>query len=108
MILLTFNIVNIEAEVQNGFQVTDEERLKIAEDNTRAILRVLDIHDIKASFFVEVSLAEKLQNLIKAISSKGHEIAFIIKVQNRMKLKMPRRIFRIFWKSRSGESVRKM
>ncbi|WES97981.1 polysaccharide deacetylase family protein [Chryseobacterium arthrosphaerae] len=76
MILLTFNIVNIEAEVKNGFQVTDDERLKIAEDNTRAILRVLDIHDIKASFFVEVSLAEKLQNLIKAISTKGHEIAF--------------------------------
>lgn len=50
MILLTFNIVNIEAEVKNGFQVTDDERLKIAEDNTRAILRVLDIHDIKASF----------------------------------------------------------
>lgn len=76
MILLTFNITNIEAGTKNGSQITGEERLKITEENTKAILRILDIHDIKASFFVEVSLTEKLQNLIKAISSKGHEIAF--------------------------------
>ncbi|QIY90446.1 polysaccharide deacetylase family protein [Chryseobacterium gallinarum] len=76
MILLTFNITNIEAEAKSGVQITDEERLKIIEDNTKAILRILDIHDIKASFFVEISLTGKLQNLIKAISSKGHEIAF--------------------------------
>lgn len=82
MVLLTFNITNIEAEPQNGSQITDEERLKISEDNTKAILRILDLHDIKASFFVEVSLTGKLQNLIKAISSKGHEIAFYNKDSN--------------------------
>ncbi len=82
MVLLTFNITNIEAEPQNGSQITDEERLKISEDNTKAILRILDLHDIKASFFVEVSLTGKLQNLIKAISSKGHEIAFYNKGSN--------------------------
>lgn len=76
MILLTFNIINIEAEAKNSVQITDEERLKITDENTRAVLRILDIHDIKASFFIEVSLTGKLQNLIKAISSKGHEIAF--------------------------------
>ncbi|SMC64104.1 polysaccharide deacetylase family protein [Chryseobacterium sp. YR221] len=82
MILLTFNMVNIDADPKEGFQITDEERLKITEDNTKAILRILDIHDIKASFFVEVSLSGKLQNLIKAISSKGHEIAFYNKDSN--------------------------
>ncbi|ASE60424.1 polysaccharide deacetylase family protein [Chryseobacterium indologenes] len=82
MILLTFNIIEIEAEVKNSFKITDEERLKITEENTKAILRILDIHDIKASFFVEVSLTGKLQNLIKAISSKGHEIAFYNKDSN--------------------------
>ncbi|KXH81357.1 polysaccharide deacetylase family protein [Chryseobacterium kwangjuense] len=76
MILLTFNILNIEAEAKNSIIFSDEERLKITEDNTKAVLRILDIHDIKASFFIEISIAEKLQNLIKAISSKGHEIAF--------------------------------
>ncbi|CAM2821154.1 polysaccharide deacetylase [Chryseobacterium flavum] len=76
MVLLTFNIINIEAEAKKGSQINDEDRLKITEDNTKAVLRILDVHDIKASFFVEVSLTGKLQNLIKAISSKGHEIAF--------------------------------
>jgi hypothetical protein len=76
MVLLTFNIVNIDAEPKNGIQISDEERLKISEDNTKAILRILDIHDVKASFFIVISLVQKLQNLIKAISSKGHEIAF--------------------------------
>ncbi len=82
MILLTFNILNIEAEAKNSSEISDVERLKIAEDNTKAILRILDIHDIKASFFVEISIAEKLQNLLKAISSKGHEIAFYNKNSN--------------------------
>jgi len=76
MILLTFNILNIEAETKNGTNSSDEERLKITESNTKAILRILDIHDTKASFFVEVSIAGKLQNLLKAISAQGHEIAF--------------------------------
>lgn len=76
MVLFTFNIVNIETDPKNGVQISGEERLKISENNTKAILRILDIHDVKASFFVEISIVEKLQNLIKAISSKGHEIAF--------------------------------
>ncbi|SHK22224.1 polysaccharide deacetylase family protein [Chryseobacterium polytrichastri] len=76
MVLFTFNIVNIEAKTKNDLQITDEERLGITENNTKAILRILDIHDVKASFFVEISIAEKLKNLIKAISSHGHEIAF--------------------------------
>lgn len=76
MVLFTFNIINIETGVKNDLQITDEERLGITEDNTKAILRILDIHDVKASFFVEISIAEKLKNLIKAISSQGHEIAF--------------------------------
>lgn len=82
MVLLTFNITCIEAGVKNGSQISDDERLKITEDNTKAILKILDIHDIKSSFFVEISLTEKLQNLIKAISSKGHEIAFYNKGSN--------------------------
>jgi len=76
MILLTFNIINIEADAKNGVQINDDERLKITESNVKSILRILDIHEIKASFFIEISIVEKLQNLIKAISAQGHEIAF--------------------------------
>ncbi|WP_294286687.1 polysaccharide deacetylase [uncultured Chryseobacterium sp.] len=76
MVLFTFNVENIEASLKNKASVSDEERIQITLANIKAILRILDIHDVKASFFVEVSIAEKLENLIKAISSKGHEIAF--------------------------------
>ncbi|KMQ67454.1 polysaccharide deacetylase [Chryseobacterium sp. FH2] len=82
MILLTFNIVNIEAEIKNDAQISDDEKLKITENNIKAILRILDLHDVKSSFFIEISVVEKLQNLIKAISTKGHEIAFYNKNSN--------------------------
>lgn len=76
MILLTFNIVNIESETKSGSQITEDERLEITIANTKSVLRILDIHEVKASFFIEISIVEKLKNLIKAISAQGHEIAF--------------------------------
>lgn len=76
MILLTFNIMNIESETRNGSQITDMERLEITIANTKSVLRILDIHEVKASFFIEISIVEKLKNLLKAISAQGHEIAF--------------------------------
>lgn len=76
MVLLTFNLVIFEAETKKGFQISNDDRLMITESNTRSVLRILDIYDVKASFFVEISLVEKLKNLLKAISAQGHEIAF--------------------------------
>lgn len=76
MILLTFNIVNIESETKNGFHISYNDRLQITESNAQSVLRILDIHEIKASFFIEISIVEKLKNLMKAISAQGHEIAF--------------------------------
>ena len=76
MILLTFNLISIESETKKGVQISDEERLAITEANAKSVLRILDIHEIKASFFIEISIVEKLKNLMKAISAQGHEIAF--------------------------------
>ena len=76
MILLTFNIVNSDADTKSSAGISMVERLKITEENTKSILRILDVHDIKASFFIEISIVEKLLTLIKAISAQGHEIAF--------------------------------
>ena len=71
MILLTFNFVLIEAELKNNQQLTTEKRLEIVQENTRSILRILDHHNVKASFFIEISIVENLKNLIKAISAQG-------------------------------------
>jgi len=88
--------MNIEAEAKKGIQISDDERLKITEDNTKAILRILDIHDVKASFFVEISIVQKLQNLIKAISSKGHEIAFYNKNSTLQEIKETKKFIQEF------------
>jgi hypothetical protein len=56
--------------------MTQVERLKITESNVRSVLRILDIHEIRSSFFVEISLAENLLDLLKIISAQGHEVAF--------------------------------
>jgi len=75
MILLTFNIINHHRQFRKNEQISDEENLKITENNVSSILRILENHHVLASFFIEISLAEKLKPLIKKIVSKGHEIA---------------------------------
>ena len=76
MILLTFNIINSDAESNNSVEISTSDRTKITQDKTNLILKILNYHDIKASFFIEISIIEKLKTLIKAISAQGHEIAF--------------------------------
>lgn len=92
MILLTFNLINIESETKNGTHVSDEERLLIIESNTKSIMRILDIHEIKATFFIEISIVEKLKNLIKAISAQGHEIAFYNKNSSALQIEEAKKI----------------
>ncbi|KIA88715.1 polysaccharide deacetylase family protein [Kaistella jeonii] len=76
MILLTFNITNNRSDFEKNYDLTDEEILKITEQNTSSILRTLENNNVLATFFVEVSIVEKLKPLIKKIIGKGHEIAF--------------------------------
>lgn len=76
MILLTFNIINNNPLQKNGTKLTDVELLEITHKNTYSILRTLENHDVKSTFFVEISIAEKSAELLKKIISKGHEIAF--------------------------------
>lgn len=45
------------------------------ENNTKKILTLLDKYNIKGTFFILGWIAERFPNLVKEISSKGHEIA---------------------------------
>ncbi|MDF2551229.1 MAG: polysaccharide deacetylase [Chryseobacterium sp.] len=92
MILLTFNILNIESGTKNGSQITNDERLEITIANAKSVLRILDIHEVKASFFVEISIVEKIKNLIKAISAQGHEIAFYNKNSSALQIEEAKKI----------------
>lgn len=75
MILLTFNIINHHRKFRKNELMSDDEILKITESNVSSILRILENHHILASFFIEISLVDKLKPLIKKIVNKGHEIA---------------------------------
>ena len=75
MILLTFNIINNKSDFKDHYRIDDDEITKITVDNVSSILRILENHHVLASFFIEISLVDKVKPLIKKIVSKGHEIA---------------------------------
>lgn len=76
MVLLTFNIANNKSDFKKGHFLDEEERTKITFQNTTSILRLLEFNNVLATFFVEISLVEKLQPIIKKMISQGHELAF--------------------------------
>ena len=75
MILLTFNISIPENNTQIKNKYNDNELILSIEKNTEIILQLLEIHGFLATFFVEVSIANRLEKLLKTISLSGHEIA---------------------------------
>lgn len=75
MVLLTFNIINNKSDFAKNFRISDDDLLKITVQNTASILRILEFNNVLATFFIEISLVEKLQSSIKKIVSKGHELA---------------------------------
>ena len=75
MILLTFNIINNRSDFKGNFQLKEDEIISITERNVSSVLRILEQHHILATFFIEISLTEKLQVLIKKIVGLGHEIS---------------------------------
>ncbi len=76
MILLTFNIINNRSDFKGNFNAKEDEIISVTVRNVASILRILEQHNILATFFVEISLVEKIKALIKKIVGLGHEISF--------------------------------
>lgn len=74
MILLTFNIINNTSATKEGTTLSDAELLEITQNNTKSILRILELNDVKATFFIDISIAPHLFYLVENINDKGHEI----------------------------------
>lgn len=72
MILLNFNI--LRSDYFNQI-ISEEEVLKSIEKDVNAILLLLEIHNIKSTFFCETNLLLKLQDLLKKVTRKGHEVS---------------------------------
>ena len=79
MVLLTFNIIAPEIPVSYQKIVTEEELLKITTEGTQKILEILEKYQVHTTFFVEISLVEKLPELLKSIAKKGHELGLLNK-----------------------------
>ena len=75
MILLTFNISIPQNINRLGRKYPNDELILSIEKNTKIILQLLDMHGSLATFFVEISIAQRLEKLLKTISLSGHEIA---------------------------------
>ena len=79
MILLSFNIIAPAIPEKNKHLVSDEELLSITLAGTQKIIDVLDKHFVLSTFFVEVSLVEKMPELLKLLVKKGHELGILNK-----------------------------
>ena len=79
MVLLTFNIIAPEISVSYQKIVPEEELLKITTEGTQKILEILEKYQVHTTFFVEISLVEKLPELLKSITKKGHELGLLNK-----------------------------
>jgi len=75
VILLTFNIAFPDYKILNHKNISETELIKSIEDKAETILLLLELHEFKATFFVDISIVDKLQNLIKKIAFERHEIA---------------------------------
>ena len=75
MILLTFNISIPENNTKIKNKFLEDELILSIEQNTKIILLLLELHGFMATFFVEVSITNRVQKLLKTISLSGHEIA---------------------------------
>lgn len=75
MILLSFDIEEFDMPMEYGKSIPFEEQISISKAGTTAILDLLDVHQIKATFFSTVVFAKNAPDIIKRIIASGHELA---------------------------------
>ena len=102
MILLSFNIIHPEISEKNVGLVSEEELLKVTSDGTLKILEILEKNMLQATFFVEISLVEKLPELLKIIVKKGHELSLLNKNSYQSEIEKAK----LFAEELTGKSVR--
>ena len=102
MILLSFNIIHPEISEKNVGLVSEEELLKVTSDGTLKILEILEKYILQATFFVEISLVEKLPELLKIIVKKGHELSLLNKNSYQSEIEKAK----LFAEELTGKSVR--
>ncbi|HEX8377295.1 MAG TPA: polysaccharide deacetylase family protein [Pedobacter sp.] len=75
MILLSFDVEEFDMPVEYGKQISFNEQIAISSRGTEIILRLLNNHQVKATFFCTANFALTKPSLIKRIVDEGHEVA---------------------------------
>jgi len=75
VVLLTFNISLPEYKILNNKNILEIESIKSIEKKAEIILLLLELHEFKTTFFVEISIINQLEKLIRKIAFAGHEVA---------------------------------
>ena len=74
-ILLSFDLEEFDFPREKGFKISLEEGVKISSVGAEKILKILEKHNIKATFFTTGNFAQENKKLVKKIANLGHEIS---------------------------------
>lgn len=75
MILLSFDIEEFDMPFEYNKTISFEDQISISITGTTIILDLLQLHNIKATFFSTATFAIHAQEIIKRIVDEGHELA---------------------------------
>lgn len=75
MILLSFDIEEFDMPFEYGREISFEEQIDLSRKGTEKIIKLLDKHHIKATFYVTANFAIHAPDIVKEIISHNHEIA---------------------------------
>ena len=65
MVLLTFNVNIYENGVVLNQKHNQDSLIKAIEEKAEVLLLLLELHEFQATFFIEISIAERLEKLLK-------------------------------------------
>lgn len=73
-LMLTFDTEEFDLPFEFGLDQSNTEKFSLAKESTQHVLKILDKHNVTATFFVTANFANKFPKFTKQISLK-HEIA---------------------------------
>lgn len=75
MVLLSFDIEEFDMPLEYGGVISFADQIRVSQQGTLKILRILDEFNLPATFFSTVVFAENSQEIIKQLLKSGHELA---------------------------------
>lgn len=73
--LLTFDLEEFDLPHEFGVDIDKKKVFSTSYDGCKAVLKILDAHDIKSTFFVTTIFAKRYPAFVKKLVKGGHEIA---------------------------------